>query len=395
MPSQGSNQQVLRHAKSSGQGRESTNLRSFLSYNRRERTYIVESDPPRAPLPQIKELQRALDQLRGQQISRVVEASPFSPAVLTASLPSRFRMPDMRALEGNSDMRDHFYEFNDLMEFHQVSNLTKYSCLAMTLTAHAKRWFRLLPPRSINSWWQMSSLFLRHFQANRKFSMSLSYLSNIRQEKNESLQPYINKFHRELNKVANTPEDSKYLLIENSVAVLNRHDPGPSTNAPSQREEYRRESSRRYDRKWANNDQRKGKKQRFEPKKSYVLVPRHNCDISTPLNASILAILDKSEEANLLRELKPMKKLASKRNGKKYCCYYQNNKHHTDECRAIKQAIKDLIQKGYFKEYVVSPTSTREKDQEDDGKRRRGRKYLYLVGTIFGGPHIIENSRSA
>ncbi|XP_031280756.1 uncharacterized protein LOC116139224 [Pistacia vera] len=170
------------------------------------------------------------------------------------------------------------------MELHQVFDLAKCRYLAVTLTAHAKRWFRSLPAGSVGSWPQISSTFLRHFQANRKFSMPLSYLSNILQDRAEPLQSYIDKFHRELHKVAHTPEEfvqtliivgvhpqtdlwkelqseddvsltrfynltKKYLRIESSMAALSRHNPSLSGSAPNSRE------NKRANRRWANNDQ--------------------------------------------------------------------------------------------------------------------------------------------
>ena len=137
--------------------------------------------------------------------------------------------------------------------------------------------------------------------------MPLSYLSNIRQERDESLQSYIDHFHRELNKVAHTPEESirtliiagvrpqtdlwkelqaeddvsltgfynlaeKYLRIENLLAALRRRDHGTS-NSMSGRGE-----NRRADRKGDIDDQQKGKKPRYEHKKSYAPVPRRDRD---------------------------------------------------------------------------------------------------------------------
>ena len=195
----------------------------------------------------------------------------------------------MRPFDGNHDPQDHLYEFNDLMELHQVLDLAKCRCLAVTLTSHAKRWLRSPLVGLISSWPWMSTTFLWHFQANRKFSMPLSYLSNIRQERDESLQSYINRFHRELNKVAHAPEESirtliiagvrpqtelwkelqaeddisltrfynlaeKYLQIENSLVALRRRDHGISSSMSG------RGDNRRADRKGDIDDQRKGKK---------------------------------------------------------------------------------------------------------------------------------------
>ncbi|XP_031255255.1 uncharacterized protein LOC116113251 [Pistacia vera] len=154
------------------------------------------------------------------------------------------------------------------------------------------------------------------------------------------------------------------------MVALNCHDPGPSTSAPN-----RGENSRKVNHRWANDDQQKGKKQRFEPKKYYAQVPCRDRDKSqyTPLNALVPAILDKSEEASLLRESEPepIKNPFLARNSKKYYRYHRDNGHHTDQCWALKQG------------------------QEEQGKKRRGRKGLYCVGIIFGGPHLADNSQGA
>ncbi|XP_031286764.1 uncharacterized protein LOC116145447 [Pistacia vera] len=101
------------------------------------------------------------------------------------------------------------------------------------------------------------------------------------------------------------------------------------------------------------------------------------------------------KEANLLGEPEPIKNPPSARKSKTYCRYHRDNGHHVDECQALKQAIEDLIKQGHFKEYVDGPTPVREKDQEEQGKRHRGRKGLYCVGIIFGGPYLAGNSRGS
>lgn len=76
---------------------------------------------------QIEALQRALDDLCGHHNEHNIgsEASPFSIVVLHAPLSIGFKMPDIKAYNGNIDPQDHLFVFNDLMELHKVSSLAK------------------------------------------------------------------------------------------------------------------------------------------------------------------------------------------------------------------------------------------------------------------------------
>lgn len=107
----------------------------------------------------------------------------------------------------------HLNAFNYLMELHQVSSFAKCRCLVVTLTKWAKKWFRGLPLGFIESWKQLVTSFLQNFQANRRFSMPLNYLSNIRQERAKTLKSYLEKFNREWGKVVNAPRESIWTLL--------------------------------------------------------------------------------------------------------------------------------------------------------------------------------------
>ncbi|XP_031282424.1 uncharacterized protein LOC116140999 [Pistacia vera] len=181
----------------------------------------------------------------------------------------------------------------------------------------------------------------------------------------------------------------KYLRIENSVSALYRRDCGASGSALGWEERVR------VDRRWAPDDQRKGKKSRYKPKKSYTLVSRRDCDRNqyTPLNAFVSAVLDKLEVASLLGEPEPMKNPPSARNSKKYCRYHRDNRHHTDKCRALKQAIEDLIKQGHFKEYIDDFAPSQEKNQGEPSKKHCDCKRVCTLNLIFRGPHFTRNSR--
>lgn len=60
-PSHNSSRRMSRLAKTVDRGEEESDLRSFLNCNCEGRTNVAKNDPQVAPLPQIEELQRALD----------------------------------------------------------------------------------------------------------------------------------------------------------------------------------------------------------------------------------------------------------------------------------------------------------------------------------------------
>ena len=116
----------------------------------------------------------------------------------------------IKIYEGKSDPQDHLDHFNDLIELHLVSKMAKYRVFTVTLTGGAKIWLRTVPAKSISSWQQLSTLFLQHFQATKKFAVSLAHLGNIKQKKDKTLKSYINCFN----------EMSNFLTWSLDVGVL-------------------------------------------------------------------------------------------------------------------------------------------------------------------------------
>ncbi|XP_031275673.1 uncharacterized protein LOC116134124 [Pistacia vera] len=90
-----------------------------------------------------------------------------------------------------------------------------------------------------------------------------------------------------------------------------------------------------------------------------------------------------------------MKNPPSARSSRKYCHFHKDNGHHTDECRALKQVIENLIKQGHFKEYVDNFAPVQGKDQGEPSKKLRDDKGVYSVGVIFGRPHLVGNSQGS
>ena len=71
--------------------------------------------------------------------------------------------------------------------------------------------------RSITSWHQLSTSFLRQFQATKKSAIPLVHLRNIKQKKGESLKSYINHCTEKSSCVTWSPNEGVLAHLRNGV----------------------------------------------------------------------------------------------------------------------------------------------------------------------------------
>ena len=84
-----------------------------------------------------------------------------------ALLPAGFKLPTMMPYERKTYLQEHLDHFNNLMELHHVLDLEKCRCFAVTLTKGAKKWFMTLEPGSTSTWSQLTTTFVRQYQATK------------------------------------------------------------------------------------------------------------------------------------------------------------------------------------------------------------------------------------
>ena len=87
------------------------------------------------------------------------------------------------------------------MALHDYNDLTKCRLFASTLEGHAQKWFSLLAPRSVDTWMEFRAAFLRRFRVNRPHDIHMVSLEGIVQKKGESLDNYILRVKKGVNRV--------------------------------------------------------------------------------------------------------------------------------------------------------------------------------------------------
>uniref|UniRef100_A0A803PK52 Uncharacterized protein n=1 Tax=Cannabis sativa TaxID=3483 RepID=A0A803PK52_CANSA len=88
-----------------------------------------------------------------------------------------------------------------------------------------------------------------------------------------------------------------------------------------------------------------------------------------------------------------MRHTRNKRDSTKYCCFHKDIGHTTEECHQLKDEIKSLISRGYFRQYVR--TQGNEPNQPNNPRLQPPPVEGKDILVICEGPHLALNSNSA
>ena len=127
--------------------------------------------------------------------------SLFTAEVLHFPLLAKFRMPQIEAFDGTKDPVDHLNTYKNQMELHGYQDPVRCRAFAMTLKGPALAWFNRLPPSSVSSFRELSIAFVCHFIGARTYRKSSYHLLSIKQNPQESLRSYVQRFNTESLKV--------------------------------------------------------------------------------------------------------------------------------------------------------------------------------------------------
>ena len=136
--------------------------------------------------------------------------SPFTAEVLHFLLPAKFRMPQIEAFDRTKDLIDHLNTYKNQMELHGYQDPIRCRAFTITLKGLALAWFNGLPPSSVSSFRELSIAFVSHFIGARTYRKPSYHLLSIKQNPQESLRSYVQRFNAESLKV-DVP-DEKFVI---------------------------------------------------------------------------------------------------------------------------------------------------------------------------------------
>uniref|UniRef100_A0A2N9GCW7 Uncharacterized protein n=1 Tax=Fagus sylvatica TaxID=28930 RepID=A0A2N9GCW7_FAGSY len=301
--------------------------------------------------------------------------SPFTKAVTSLPLPTKFRMPTLETFDGSKDPLDHLESFKTMMCLQGVPDEIMCRAFPTTLKGPARIWFKKLTPNSVGSFAQLSRLFFNHFIGGQRYGRPTTHLLNVKQKEGETLRSYLTRFNKETLLVDGA--DDKVVLtafisgLQSGDFLFSVYKDPPSTMAEMM---YEAQLHMNGEEALQARDQTSGKKRKWEhadrPIESYETKPkaqrnrnRRQEDRSgrgfnerfnhfTPLNAPVDHIFMQIRNDPALKWPGKLLTDPDKRPREKYYRFHRDHGHNTEDCYDLKRQIEELIKQGKLQRFV-------------------------------------------
>ncbi|XP_061336506.1 uncharacterized protein LOC133283637 [Gastrolobium bilobum] len=258
---------------------------------------------------------------------------------------------------GKGDPQEHLEQFQTNMMAQDVADPIACRLFPTTLKETALRWYSALPPNSIQSWENLTNQFLVWFATSKAQYKSTHALETVRQESNETLRDYLNRFFDEALLVRDLdPQVSLHIITEGLLE-------GPFSMSLTKQRPRTIEELCAHSKKFINledyNRSREISKTRtstdnFEKdvQKNFQRKFRENrkwgkYDNYTPLNTSPKRIFKEVFQTGYVHVNRPSPMSKGVQHDESKFCEFHNDKGHTtDECLALRNTIETLIREG-------------------------------------------------
>ncbi|GKA82389.1 reverse transcriptase domain-containing protein [Tanacetum coccineum] len=199
-----------------------------------------------------------------------------------------------------------------------------------TLTGNARVWFDDLPPKSIDSYNDLREAFLKNYLQQKKCTRDPIILHNIKQRDGETTEDFIQRYKSESGNVKGAPECMRISGfvhgITNPELIKRFHEKIPKTV----------------------DEMMQAKISKKEGTSTHQARPEHKQEkradrftLLTKTPREILAL-----EKGKFKTPPPMTTPVEKENVNKFCEFYGEVGHNTDECNHLRKQIEDMLKAG-------------------------------------------------
>ncbi|GFY92531.1 hypothetical protein Acr_08g0009270 [Actinidia rufa] len=214
---------------------------------------------------------------------------PFTERILRARISSKFKLPTQLGIyEGKTDPMDHLDSYKSLMSLQGCSDEVMCKAFSATLKGPARSWFQKLSPGTIDSFGDLSRLFVANFMSCRNRQKNASHLFTIHQKETESLKDF--------------SKADKYIAAEELAEAKRRRrgkDDHKRKELDTRRADYREET--RYKRPDRDPKRSNNRRPRTPPRRPEFALP--------PLNAPVAQVLSEIKHEEKLRRTLGMDQL--------------------------------------------------------------------------------------
>ncbi|RVW78015.1 Retrovirus-related Pol polyprotein from transposon 17.6 [Vitis vinifera] len=174
------------------------------------------------PHARMDRLEQGLRQLRTSD--RAITWEGFD-GVPVASLPAKFRMPDIERYTGIGCPRLHLRLYSTVMRAHGLDEPQMITLFPLSLSGAAQRWFTSLEASRHRTWDDLAQEFLRQFSFNTVVDVSRRELEALRQRTEEFVSSFISRWRGKIAEIIDRPSerDQIQMVLRSLQPRIARH----------------------------------------------------------------------------------------------------------------------------------------------------------------------------
>ena len=134
-------------------------------------------------------------------------------------IPTKFKLPQLSEYDGTGDPIIHISSFWTKMMLQNVNNGILCRVFPSTLTEIAQRWFHQLSQNSVSSFDELAEQFRARFVTNIPPAKSIHDLRMCKQEANESLRSYLDRFNKVAMQIQNLSDETAIEAMKNGTRL--------------------------------------------------------------------------------------------------------------------------------------------------------------------------------
>ncbi|GFZ01188.1 hypothetical protein Acr_14g0008230 [Actinidia rufa] len=286
--------------------------------------------------------------------------TPFSQEIEGMDPPEKFVPPRFTLYDGKSDPRSHVSHVRQMMALWNHMDALMCRVFPSSLGDLGLKWFDRLPPGSIENFYQLTESFVARFVINTKAPKAVSSLLTLKKGRNESIRSYSKRYWETYNEIEECSEEMAVASYKLGLSPGDRLWENLTLDPPTGLRDLmsRVEMFARLEDDVRESERTEGKLGRGEAavKKrkdgSNPYETRVKQGINVVFKESIYKLLARIRDKPYFKKPEPMGGDPKRRNQRWRCSYHGEKGHKTENCRALKAFLEQLVHDGHLKEFV-------------------------------------------
>ncbi|XP_070681831.1 uncharacterized protein [Malus domestica] len=146
-----------------------------------------------------------------------ISMSPFTNEIERTDPPRGFTMPHFTPYKGDEDSDRHLKHYCSTMILYKNNDALMCKNFATTLQGEAQDWFHTLPPQLIQSFNELSFVFIKKYSSNLSIKKTSDHHFSIVKDPRETLHDYVKRFKAKKAKIVGYNEDIATAAFKNGL----------------------------------------------------------------------------------------------------------------------------------------------------------------------------------